>query len=250
VERALAVGSQGYPLKLMQDYTDLFAITVENSDGDPTHISLRSAGQCHYLSSVDNQLCEGTKFLDFAGPLEMLQVRPSSPDNLYCFHLYASSGLCGDGSGKLPICFGERSHCLILAEPETGCEPVVFALQTVSSAHLLQEIIDLTYECVKQDFCLSGLNNLLRMQMCAYRDILNQHSPEISKQLSRRNAEEERLVFLEDNLDFAREQLRSNLADAGAHAAHGLPEECMPDSVGYPSWKCESPKSMLKSVKV
>jgi len=114
-------------------------------------------------------------------------------------------------------------------------------------SHLLQEIIDLTHECTAQDVCVRGLSNFLKMQMFAYSGILNEHSAELQEIASRLDAEEERLVFLEDNLDFAREQLRSNLADFGATAAHGLPEACMPDSVGYPSWKYEAPKSSFKS---
>lgn len=242
VDTALAVGSQGRALKLMHDYSDLFAITVDNSaDGDPTHISLRSAGRGHSLSFVGNQFCEVANALGVAGAPVTLELCPSSPDDDYCFHLYASSGSTCEGMS--PVYIDQVNHCLVLAESDTGCAPAVFALQTVSSAHLLQEIIDLTYECVKQDFCVCGLNNLLKMQMFAYSGMLNDHSPELQKQLRRRNAEEERQVFLEDNLDFAREQLLSNLAEAGAGATHGLPEECMPDFVGR-SWKCELPKAL------
>lgn len=222
--------AQGHALKLMSDYTDLFATTVTNTvAGDPSHVCFQSADQGCSLLCIGNQFCELTGFQGLTGAWGRLELRPALPGNYYCFHLYApasfADAMTGTHPDVLPICLDQKSGCLVQCLPGPGCEPAVLALQTASSAHLLQEIIELTQQTFQQRGVFSGLNTLVKMQMLAF------GASHISEsQMQKRDAEEEKLVFLEDSLDFARHQLQSSLAAAGADAAHGLPEACMPAS--------------------
>jgi len=239
---------QGHSLELMHDYNDLFTVNAAKAGPDDLNqISFRSTDQGRCLQCIENKFCEWARFPGLPRPWERLQLRPALPGNYYCFHIYAATSLtnavAGASSSALPICFDEVNACLVQCSPEPGCEPAVFALQTASSAHLLQEIIDLTHECYKQRNVIKGLSMLLNMQWIACKGSLEEASLQV--QVSRRNVEAERLIHLEDNLDFLREQLQATLEDAGGEAAHGLPEACMQSYLTPPSssrsYRFESP---------
>lgn len=258
VEQSSIVGNrflaQGHALKLMHDYSDLFTMNVTNSvAGDPTQIFFRSADEGHYLLCLSNTLCvcdraQPTMWQGMAG-WEKMQLRPAVPGNHYCFHLYCPSGSgLASSASQLPICFNEETGCLTQAQPEPGCEPAVFALHTASSALLLQEIIVLTGQCNEAREQFKHYDKFLKLRKFACNGTPAEHAPELQRLSSMRNAAEEQLVFLEDNLAFVREQLDAKLQDAGAGAAHGLPPEaCIPDSKDSLSCMSESSKSTVKS---
>jgi hypothetical protein len=232
----------------MHDYNDLFTVNAAKAGPDDLNqISFRSTDQGRCLQCIENKFCEWARFPGLPRPWERLQLRPALPGNYCCFHIYAATSLtnavAGASSSALPICFDEVNACLVQCSPEPGCEPAVFALQTASSAYLLQEIIDLTHECYKQRNVIKGLSMLLNMQWIACKGSLEEASLQV--QVSRRNVEAERLIHLEDNLDFLREQLQATLEDAGGEAAHGLPEPCMQSYLTPPSssrsYRFESP---------
>lgn len=212
--------AQGHALKFMQDHTNMFTLNVTNSvAGDPTQIFIRSADQNRYLLCISNMLCERAVLQGSAGNWEKMQLRPAVAGNHYCFHIYAPSN-----QDPLPICFDEETGSLMQAQPEAGCEPAVFAMEKASSALLLQEIMDLTAEVSEQKTTFEKLQTYVAFRARGWKDTPLQHCAEAQKLSSRKDAAEEKLVFLEDNLSFVREQLQSNLQDAGAGTAHGLPE--------------------------
>lgn len=218
-------------MKLMHDCTDPFTIHIQNSlAGDSTHMLFRSADKGRYLKCISGTFCEsvGQAAEALAGSWAKLQLRPAIPGNHYCFHLYTSS--------VLPICYDDDRECLVQGPPEPGCEPAVFALQTASSVSLLQEIIDTTGLIFEQKRKLSSLesNVVAKRALCEMDNLINrlrdrngkEQVPSVS---SRRDAEEEQLVFLESNLEFQKEQLHAALERAGEGAEHGLPEACILD---------------------
>lgn len=212
--------AQGHALKFMQDHTNMFTLNVTNSvAGDPTQIFIRSADQNRYLLCINNMLCERAVLQGSAGTWEKMQLRPAVAGNHYCFHIYAPGS-----QDPLPICFDEETGSLMQAQPEAGCEPAVFTMEKASSALLLQEIMDLTSEVSEQKVTFDKLVNYIAFKTRCFSGTTLQHSAEAQKLSCRKDAEEEKLVFLEDNLSFVRDQLQSNLQDAGAGTAHGLPE--------------------------
>jgi len=222
-------------------YKDLFTINVTNSvAGDPTQIFFNSTEEGHYLLCMMNCLCEAVQTSDVLkvalASLSKMQLRPAVQGNHYCFHIYS----------QLPVCLDEETGCLVHAQPKPGCEPAVFALQTASSALLLQEIIELTRQCAEKRSGFTALNKLLHLRQAQCKGTPQEFSAELQEQVNRRDKEEEKLVFLEDNLSFVREQLNDLLLDAGPDAAHGLPEACMPDFEDALSCKPESRKATFK----
>jgi len=241
VDRSSTVGAfflaEGHALKLMHDYTDLFTINVTNSvAGDPTQIFFTSADQGHYLLCVNNMLCERARLAGMGGPWERLELRPALPGNYYCFHLYASSGF-GPNSNLLPVCFDEVGARLVQCAPAPDCERAVFALQTASSAMLLQDIMELERKCSEQRSMFNSLDDLVRRH--PGNKTSAEHSADFLKLARSRDAEEEQLVFLQDNFAFVTEQLQYNLFGAG-HATDT--QARMPDSQGS-----LSSRSTLKS---
>ena len=191
VEQTSSVGTflfaQGHALKLMYDYTDLFTIDVTNSvAGDPTQIFFRSTEEGHYLCCLSNMLCKSSLLQGMGGSWARMQLRPALPGNHYCFHLYCPSSLAPNAS-PVPICFDEESRCLILAEPEPGCEPAVFSLQTASTALLLKELVDLTQHCSEQRSLFSYLDNFLRLQKLGCKGTSAEYSDELQKLSSKRD---------------------------------------------------------------
>jgi len=209
VDRKLTVGSffwaEGHALKLMHDYTDLFTINVTNSiPGDPTQILFTSADQGHYLHCVNNMLCERARLAGMGGAWKKLELRPALPGNYYCFHLYAS---------QLPVCFDEGSSSLVQCSPAPDCERAVFALQSASSAMLLQDIMELERRCSDQRSMFNSLDELVRQH--PGNGTSDDCSADFLDLERSRDAEEEQLVFLQDNFAFVTEQLQYSLFGAG-----------------------------------
>jgi hypothetical protein len=88
---------------------------------------------------------------------------------------------------------------------------------------------------------------MLMLQRIAVKGTPAEHSVEFQNLVRRQAAEEEQLVFLEDNLSFVKDQLQLNLLDAESGVAHGIPGACIPDSAD--SLSCRSESSRLKSSK-
>jgi hypothetical protein len=251
VDEMLVVGNrffaQGCALSVKHDYSDVFAMSITNSvAGDSTNIFFRSTDDGQYLCCLSSRLCASSLMQGMAGNWARMELRPAAPGNHYCFHLYApNSSLAPNASPVVPICYDEESRCLVQAEPEPGCDLAVFSLQTASSALLLKEIITLTQQCSEQRSLYNRYENLYRLQRLAA--IAKGPSAEFSEELmqlaGKRCTAEENLVFLEDTLDFCREQLQFNLQYAGPGAAHGLPEACRPISLSSISIESESIKS-------
>jgi len=163
---------------------------------------------------------------------EMMELRTAVRGNHYCFHLYCTSGsgLLSRAS-QLPICIDEETGCLIQAEAEPGREPAVFSLQTASLAQMLQERLSLRQQCEEQRDCFQRLDQSLRQRKDACKSTAAEQSPELAKLQNERNDAEEKLVYLEDMLEFVKDQHQFKLQAAGAGASHGLPPEaCTPDS--------------------
>lgn len=233
VDRNATVGAflvaEGHALKMMQDYTDLFTINVSNSvSEDPTQIFFRSADRGHYLLCVNNTLCERARVAGMGGPWEKFELRPALPGNRYCFHLYAPSGF-GPNSSLLPLCFDEAGLCLFQGSPTPGCERAVFALQRGSSAMLLQEMMDLERHCSEQRSTFNSLDALVKRR--ANKGTPEEPTPEYEDLVNRRDEEEEKLVFLQDNFAFVTEQLQQNLLGVGHASGAASPTKGkIPDS--------------------
>jgi len=180
----------------------------------------------HYLLCVSNMLCERACLAGVGGAWEKLELRPALLGNYYCFHLYACHGF-GPNSHSLPVCLDEGNSSLVQCSPAPDCERAVFALQSASSAMLLQDTMELERRCSDQRSMFNSLDDLVRRHP-GNGTSADQREDFLNLERSR-DAEEEQLVFSEDYFAFVTEQLQYNLVGAG-HAT--ATQARIPDSEG------------------
>lgn len=210
-ERTCHVGmclAQGHPLKPSRDYSDLLKLEIINAEfGDPRRIYIRSVDRGRYLLFLRNTLCERAHVRGTAGAWEKLQLFPTSSDDPHCFHLK------GRGSSAAFICFDKVNDCFVQGPDTPGCPPVVFAFQSAAAAQLQQEMVGLACQCATQKSRLGDSKKVLRQQRHARRGTPAELSESFGQLSRMHDEEEERLVFLQDNLAFSREQVECNLLD-------------------------------------
>lgn len=139
---------------------------------------------------------------------QKFEFRRASFDDPCCFTLH------GARRGAPAVSVDAVGGCLTL-RCVAGHGAAVFALQSVASASLLREIDTLSRQCAEQRTRFKDMRSEVQGERRKEKNLekRKERSETLEQLTCKRDLEEEQLVFLQDTLAYAQDQLQGSLED-------------------------------------